>query len=101
MTYEEQLEKWLEGESIHDEETNTCCPDFSCCDPELQTHKEKRELFYEAYKSGDSVIAGNLMSGFLNLALKKLCPNANFTIIKDTDLEDKLLGTDEQDYKNN
>lgn len=49
MTSEEQLQKWVEGKSIHNENGNKqggeCCPDFSCCKPGLKWPKEKRELF--------------------------------------------------------
>jgi hypothetical protein len=30
-----QLEGWLEGRSIHNRVDDECCPDFSCCVPEL------------------------------------------------------------------
>lgn len=46
MTYEEQLAKWVEGESVH--MPDQCCPDFSCCNPRLQQPKEVREAFAAA-----------------------------------------------------
>lgn len=44
MTNKEQLQKWLEGEPIHNKELGVCCPDFSCCRPELLAPREEREL---------------------------------------------------------
>ncbi|MCJ7778844.1 MAG: hypothetical protein MUP16_11095 [Sedimentisphaerales bacterium] len=51
MTYKEQLELWVEGKSVHDgdKEGGQCCPDFSCCKPELKAPKEERELFQQLY----------------------------------------------------
>ena len=45
MTYVEQLTLWVEGTSLHDHEHEQCCPDFSCCQPQLLASKEEREHF--------------------------------------------------------
>jgi len=45
MTPEEQLEKWVAGESIHNEETGECVPDFSCCQDFYKAPQDERELF--------------------------------------------------------
>ena len=42
MTYDEQIEKWVNGESVHGEQ---CCPDFSCCRPELKWSEDQRRLW--------------------------------------------------------
>lgn len=42
ISYEEQLRRWAAGESIHAEQ---CCPDFSCCEPELKAPDAERLLF--------------------------------------------------------
>jgi len=42
VTYQEQLERWAAGESIHAEQ---CVPDFSCCKPELQAPELVRREF--------------------------------------------------------
>lgn len=52
MTYDEQLERWLAGESVHKMDTDECCPDYSCCIPELQWSEERRRAYMEA---GDDV----------------------------------------------
>lgn len=102
MTSEEQLALWVEGHSIHnndavyhivDEKENVigtkkvedgeCCPDFSCCNPDLQWPKELRQKFKEADEAvresmlimslsqvmasqGESInIGGDLIGGFV------------------------------------
>ncbi|MFQ6609148.1 MAG: hypothetical protein ACE5EE_11575, partial [Fidelibacterota bacterium] len=65
ISYEEQLDRWVEGESIHKSDTDECCPDFSCCRPELLTDKKTRELFRD---SKEDVRLG-LLGGFLGEAL--------------------------------
>ena len=44
-TVEEQLQRWVEGESICPNENGECCPDFSCCNPKLLQPREVREAF--------------------------------------------------------
>lgn len=41
----EQLASWYVGKPIHNEYADECCPDFSCCHPEMLWPKEKREKF--------------------------------------------------------
>lgn len=48
MTYDEQLKLWVEGKSFHNRDRDECCPDFSCCKPELQAPREVREAFVAA-----------------------------------------------------
>lgn len=48
MTSDEQLKKWVDGESVHNGPTSKdgeCCPDFSCCQPGLKWPPEKRKEF--------------------------------------------------------
>jgi len=46
MTCDEQLNKWLAGNSVHNNDgCDECCPDFSCCRPELLAPLEEREHF--------------------------------------------------------
>ena len=49
--YAERVRKqtfaWAMGLPYHDEVTDECCPDFSCCHPELlETDHEKRWEYY-------------------------------------------------------
>ena len=49
MTPKEQLELWVEGNSIHNKDNrDECCPDFSCCKPELKANRKIREAFANA-----------------------------------------------------
>lgn len=45
MTPEEQVELWVNGTSVHNTERDECCPDFSCCKPELLAPAEVRKAF--------------------------------------------------------
>ena len=67
MTVDEQLNAWVNGESLHNHDKvidvvdendqvlytekvygGECCPDFSCCEPHLQWPKELRQKFKDA-----------------------------------------------------
>ena len=65
MTVDEQLKFWLSGKSIHNQDRDECCPDFSCCRPELQAPKEVREIFYMAYLKDNQDLINRLLMEFL------------------------------------
>lgn len=48
-----QLNLWLAGQSLHLEMPDLCCPDYSCCQPELLAPLEERELYVEARNRRD------------------------------------------------
>ena len=48
MKPRDQLELWLAGESVHNDERDECTPDFSCCRPELLAPKDTRQAFVDA-----------------------------------------------------
>lgn len=51
MTPEEQLDRWLQGSSVHNgisASVGECCPDFSCCTPETAWPLELRVAFKNA-----------------------------------------------------
>lgn len=55
MTSDEQLKLWVEGKSVHNKthpikgvSGGECCPDFSCCNPELKARKSERIKFFRA-----------------------------------------------------
>lgn len=54
MNNEEHLDLWIGGRSEHDDE-GLCCPDFSCCFPELLWPVEERRVFKAALMEGDTV----------------------------------------------
>ena len=74
MTYKEQLRLWVEGESVHDsdEKGEQCCPDFSCCKPELKAPKEERELFQQLYLDDKNNEYERMLMMFLGRALPLL-----------------------------
>lgn len=47
-TVQEQLDRWVAGESVCPNEDHDCCPDFSCCRPKLAWPLGKRRQFVEA-----------------------------------------------------
>ena len=74
MTRTEQLDKWVEGESIHrgtTREEEECCPDFSCCCPECLAPKKERELFREAYLKENNDLQEQMLMMFLGSAISK------------------------------
>ena len=70
MTPEEQLEKWVAGESIHDHENDQCCPDFSCCRPDLAAHIGDREIFQKYFLEENECGTMTMLTGFLMKALE-------------------------------
>lgn len=66
MTPNEQLAIWVEGKSIHNEDRNECCPDFSCCNPELLAEESVRIAFAEA----DPVVREEMLMMFLGKLLE-------------------------------
>ena len=45
---DEQLKKWLDGESVCNKIDGECCPDFSCCKPQMKQPTEVRRTFFHA-----------------------------------------------------
>jgi len=46
---DEQLRRWVAGESLHDED-GRCCPDYSCCYLHLLVPREERQFYLTAYR---------------------------------------------------
>lgn len=46
QTTDEQLALWLEGENVH-AAAGECCPDFSCCKPEIAAPADERRAFVD------------------------------------------------------
>ena len=67
MTPDEQLDEWLKGNPIHNDDR--CCPDFSCC-----RGKDKiaplatRKRFVQARKDGDEETYRRMLFMFLGEA---------------------------------
>ena len=65
----EQLRKWVKGESLHNDELDECCPDFSCCNSDMDTPLEVRVAFMAAYLKGDKEQVNRLLGMFLGQAM--------------------------------
>lgn len=68
MTPDEQLKLWVAGDPVHNEERNQCCPDFSCCVPELLASEEERIAFRDANEKDRSVMLGIFLARMLRHA---------------------------------
>ena len=70
MTPDEQLDEWLKGNPIHNDDRDECCPDFSCC-----RGKDKiaplatRKRFVQAFKDGDDETVNQMLLMFLGGSL--------------------------------
>jgi len=60
-----QTSEWLKGNPQHNAVDGECCPDFSCCNPELLAPKEVRELFYKADQTGNDKVCSRMLGEFL------------------------------------
>jgi len=68
MKPEKQLELWVKGESVHNDERGECCPDFSCCKPWLLAPEHERKTFFEADRKGDTKTTTSMLFEFLGRA---------------------------------
>lgn len=81
MTPDEQLDLWLKGESVHNPDRDECCPDFSCCKPDLVASQAEKEAFVAAYKIGDEQSTTALLAGFAGALLRSMDPDATIKIV--------------------
>jgi hypothetical protein len=68
ITNDEQLQRWVDGESVHSSLTGECCPDFSCCRPELLSTPEFRIAFQEAHQREDEAAVMSMLGSCLGAA---------------------------------
>jgi len=64
MKEAEQLIRWVDGESRHDDLGDRCCPDFSCCQPRLQAPRDVREQFMLAWEQNDNGTVMDMLAMF-------------------------------------
>jgi hypothetical protein len=80
MTHQEQLTLWVEGTPVHrgkkEDPDNECCPDFSCCKPELLQPKAVREAYVVA--QGEARM--KFWALFLQAACSALAPDKSFHV---------------------
>jgi len=60
----QQLDEWVKGNSVHNDERDECCPDFSCCN-DVKTPRATRERFAKAYHDGDQETVDQMLLMFL------------------------------------
>lgn len=75
-TTREQLERWLRGENVHARghrrgETYTCCPDFSCCMPELAQPRDVRSSYARAEPKEQDAMLMTFLGLMLNRVTSK------------------------------
>lgn len=68
MNCEKQLELWVKGKSIHNNERDECCPDFSCCQPHLLAPEHERKAFSEVCRKNDGKTKTSMLIEFLGRA---------------------------------
>lgn len=64
-----QTEQWVLGIPWHNVVRNECCPDFSCCRPELLAPKEVRERFAALEEAEDHGATSKMLGMFLGGAV--------------------------------
>lgn len=75
MNKDNQLKQWVLGHSVHNDEIDECCPDFSCCNDTMNTPTETRERFAKAVKDEDEGTKNEMLGLFLGEAISKHVPN--------------------------
>lgn len=77
-----QLKNWLEGISIHNHTDNECCPDYSCCKPELLQPVKIRKEYIKADEEQRSIMEFD----FMLKGIKKEYPKKVIQISFDSNL---------------
>lgn len=72
MTPEKQLQDWLSGEPTCPNDRGECCPDFSCCKPQLLQPIEVRKQFVDAPPKQRE----RMLMGFLGDFITSIDPKA-------------------------
>jgi len=63
----DQLNEWVKGNSVHNDERDECCPDFSCCNG-VTTPPDVRERFTKAFRDDDEETVMQMLGMFLGNA---------------------------------
>ena len=85
MTISEQVARWVAGESVHNAARDECCPDFSCCQPEMQWAEPRRREFQEACLAGDDEKVEGMLFGALTRAIAELDGDARVHVAGSAD----------------
>ena len=68
ISTDEQLARWVAGDPVHNASRGECCPDFSCCQPQLLASLDVRQRFKRACDEGDEQAKMAMLGGFLATA---------------------------------
>lgn len=77
---QKQLDLWLKGEPWHNSITDECCPDFSCCRPELLASEDERKKFCEAIEQDNNELKMGMLGMFLSTAISTYKPKTKVHI---------------------
>jgi len=86
-TSEEQLRLWVLGNPQHNTARDECCPDFSCCRPELLAPERDRKRFAQARAEGDDKMEQRFLMRWLGRSISTYAPEKKIYIAGDPDLE--------------
>jgi hypothetical protein len=67
---QQQLNQWVIGNSQHNVSDGSCCPDFSCCDGEIETTMQARVEYRAAYLKGNVTKMCAMFTAFLAAHLR-------------------------------
>lgn len=67
MEVSKQLDEWVKGNPIHNQDRDECCPDFSCCNGNMAP-EEERKRFAKAHYEGDEETKKEMLMMFLGNA---------------------------------
>jgi len=76
MTPDEQVDLWVQGRSVHNPDRDECCPDFSCCQPDLLAPVEVRKAFQAAGEQQRI----KFLSQFLGALVEKMAPTKDIYV---------------------
>jgi hypothetical protein len=65
LTPERQLEEWRKGNSLCPNTRDECCPDFSCCKPELLAPQEVRDAYCTGTRDQQLKLLGSFLGGLV------------------------------------
>ncbi len=82
MEISEQLDEWLKGNSMHNEERDECVPDFSCCGGKSAPLDAKKR-FVKAYHDDNNSVIHEMLMMFLRSLLKEKDLNEDVHIAGD------------------
>jgi hypothetical protein len=62
---EEQIRRWVAGDSVHNTRRDECCPDFLCCQPKNLAPRDVRERFSKAGIAERNTTCMGFLAGML------------------------------------